>query len=421
MTVRERARILIINPAFMLPPVFPVGLEYNAEVLVRDGHEIEIVDLANAGGAPPRFPDPYGIDLVFVVVRNLDIGPGNVESALPQTKNLITELHGRYPGIPIAIAGAAINAVPDPMRRYLGADYAIASKGHNAARTLVRHVLSGEPKTKAVFEDYSDTINGVYERPYVEKSNYQEHPIGIATHFGCPFRCQYCNYPAVEGFRITHRSPSDIVQEIRNLKRQGVKRVFFCDSVFNVPVKAATALLREIINSDVDIEWDGFFNPHPNAFTAEFIDVAMASGRKRFHFGVDALADPVLLAIHKGYTVADVQRAVDMCHERGAPVSCSLLFGHPSETVETVRRSFEACDVMGFDAVDVTERVRIYPRTELANIAIKEGVISDSPDELLFPTFYPIADAVLAEVIEQTEKRTGIAREPGVDQYIYST
>lgn len=419
MNPRPSARILIVNPAFMLPPVFPVGLEYNAEVLVRDGHEIEIIDLAN--GATPEYPDGYSIDLIFVVVRNLDIGPGNVESALPQTKALISGLRERYPLVPIAIAGAAINAVPDPMRRYLGADYAIASKGHHAARMLVRHVLSGEPARNRVFEDYSDTIGGVYERPYVEKSQYQEHPIGIATHFGCPFRCQYCNYPAVEGFRITHRTPQEIVQEIRNLKRQGVKRVFFCDSVFNVPVKAATALLREIIDSGVDIEWDGFFNPHPNAFTAEFIDVAMASGRKRFHFGVDSLADPVLSAIHKGYSVADVQRAVDMCYERGAPVSCSLLFGHPSETVDTVRRSFEACDVMGFDAVDVTERVRIYPRTELAKIAVREGVISDSPDELLFPTFYPVSDAVLAEVIEQTERRTGIAREPGVDQYIYST
>jgi len=88
--------------------------------------------------------------------------------------------------------------------------------------------------------------------------------------------------------------------------------------------------------------------------------------------------------------------------------------------VKTVRESFAACDVMGFDAVDVTERVRIYPRTELAKIAVSEGVISDSPDELLFPTFYPVSDAVLAEVVEQTARRPA-AREPGVDQYIYST
>lgn len=418
MTARESARILIVNPAFMLPPVFPVGLEYNAEVLVREGHEIEIIDLTRP--EPPVYPDPYGIDLIFVVVRNLDIGPGNVESALPQTKALVSELRERFPMVPIAIAGAAINAVPDPMRRYLGADYAIASKGHNAARMLVRHVLTGDGMVRRVFEDYSDTIGGVYERPYVEKSNYRDHPIGIATHFGCPFRCQYCNYPAVEGFRIIHRTPEEIVAEIRNLKRQGVERVFFCDSVFNVPVKAATALLRAIIDANVEIEWDGFFNPHPNAFTPEFVDVAMASGRRRFHFGIDSLSDPVLHAIHKGYTVADVQRAVDLCQERGAPVSCSLLFGHPGETARTVRESFEACDVMGFDAIDVTERVRIYPRTELAQIAIREGVISDSPDELLFPTFYPVGDDVLSEVVEQTARRAA-ARAPGVDQYIYST
>lgn len=417
MSQRQSARILIVNPAFMLPPVFPVGLEYNAEDLVRQGHAIEIVDLSQE--TEPRYPASQGIDLIFVVVRNMDIGPGNVESALPQTRRLVSELRERYPTVPIAVAGAAVNAVPDPMRRYLGADFAIASKGHHAARMLVRHVLSGDLSSQRVFEDYSDTISGVYERPYVEKSKYREHPIGIATHFGCPFRCQYCNYPTVEGFRITHRTPGEIVAEIRNLQRQGVTRIFFCDSVFNVPVKAATALLRKMIDSNVEVEWDGFFNPHPNAFTAEFVDMAMAAGRRRFHFGVDSLSDPVLSAIHKGYTVADVQHAVDMCRERGAPVSCSLLFGHPAETVRSVRESFQACDVMGFDAVDVTERVRIYPRTELARLAVGEGVISDS-DELLFPTFYPVSDAVLSAVVEQTALRPS-CREPGVDQYIYST
>src|SRR5215212_8005850 len=179
-------------------------------------------------------------------------------------------------------------------------------------------------------------------------------------------------------------------------------------------------MIRAKVENNMDVERECFFNPHPNAFTREFVDVAMAAGRKRFHFGIDSLSDPVLFAIHKGYTVADVQHAVDMCHERGAPVSCSLLFGHPGETVQSVRQSFEGCAVMGFDAVDVTERVRIYPRTELARIAVSEGVISDSPDELLFPTFYPVSDAVLAEVAEQTARRS-YCREPGVDQYIYST
>lgn len=88
---------------------------------------------------------------------------------------------------------------------------------------------------------------------------------------------------------------------------------------------------------------------------------------------------------------------------------------HPSETVDTVRGSFEVCDIMGFDAVDVTER------TELAKIAVKEGVISNSPDELLFPTFYPVSETVLAEVVEQTARRAGVAREPGVDRSINST
>ena len=43
MSDRQNARILIVNPAFMLPPVFPVGLEYNAEDLVRQGQKVRAV------------------------------------------------------------------------------------------------------------------------------------------------------------------------------------------------------------------------------------------------------------------------------------------------------------------------------------------------------------------------------------------
>ncbi len=417
MTVSDRGlRVVIVNPGFLEPPVFPVGLEYNAEVLVRDGHDVRIVDLNHA---EPAYPEREFAELTAVVVRNLDIGPGNARSALTQTKELVGDLRERY-GCPIVVAGSAVNVLPDAIRRHLGADYAIAGKGHNALRALVRHVQAGAPAGPLVFEDYSDCVAGVYERPFVDKTPYTKHPIGVATHFGCPFRCQYCNYPAVEGYRVTCREHGEVIEELRHLRRQGVRRVFFCDLVFNIPVNHATGLLRRMEAEAIDLEWDGFFNPHPNAFTEEFADAAVATGRQRIHFGVDSLCDTVLRKIRKGYSVDDVHAAVDRCTARGLPVSISLLFGHPSETRETVRETFHNLDTFDVDSVDVTESVRIYPRTTLADIARREGVISPSDDDLLMPTLYPVSPGMLETVREEAGRRSNCVA-AGLDQYIYNT
>lgn len=412
----RRLRVVIVNPGFLEPPVFPVGLEYNAEVLAREGHDVRIVDLNQA---EPVYPDRHFPELTAVVVRNLDIGPGNARSALTETRQLVDELHDRYP-CPIVVAGSAVNVMPEAIRRHLGADYAIAGKGHNALRSLVRHIQNGVPTPTRVFEDYTDSVSGVYERPFVDKTPYTKHPIGVATHFGCPFRCQYCNYPAVEGYRVTTRPARDVVGELLNLRRQGVRRVFFCDSVFNVPVDHATALLRLMEAEGVDLEWDGFFNPHPNAFTEDFADAATATGRKRIHFGVDSLSDTVLKKIHKGYSVKDVHAAVDRCTARGLPVSISLLFGHPDETRETVLETFRNLDTFDFDAVDVTEQVRIYPRTTVAEIARRVGAISGSDEDLLLPTFYPIVPGMLDTVRSEASRRATCVG-AGLDQYIYNT
>lgn len=64
-----------------------------------------------------------------------------------------------------------------------------------------------------------------------------------------------------------------------------------------------------------------------------------------------------------------------------------LLFGGPGETKETVDESLEFAYSLDLEAIKITVGIRIYPHTELAQIAIKEGLIN-ADDNLLIPKFY---------------------------------
>lgn len=68
-----------------------------------------------------------------------------------------------------------------------------------------------------------------------------------------------------------------------------------------------------------------------------------------------------------------------------------LLLGGPEENRKTVEESLFFADSLDLEAMKITMGIRIYPYTDLARTAIKEGVIA-LDDDLLFPKFYMVPD-----------------------------
>jgi hypothetical protein len=395
--------ILLVNPNVLTPPVFPVGLEYTAEHLIAQGrHTISVFDMNLSDRVEEAVA---GQDLILVAVRNLDSGMGCKDFELAKTRDIITNIRKFYPG-EIGIAGSGVNLSPDAVRAYLSVEYALASKGFGAVDTLLERLESGI-RQPGVIRDFSSCIRGTFKRNILDKSFYLQNNgrIGVATKFGCPFRCQYCDYPAIDGRVVIKRPPEEVVEEIGYLFEAGVQRIFFSDAQFNIPVKHSIAILQMMLDKGLEaMDWDGFINPHKAAFTKELALLFRAFGKTRIHFGVDSLSDRMLHDLRKGFTVADVRNVVDLCKNLGMEVSCSLLFGHPTETVETVTETFKNVDEIGFSSVDIGARVRIYPETPLLEIALQNGVVAEG-DPLLQPVFYPVVDEVTETLAWLAEQR----------------
>ena len=393
--------ISLVNPNVLRPAVFPVGMEYTAEFLLNQGHNVSVLDM--------NLSDPLdqvrNADLVLVAVRNLDYGSGPGDFELVKTRAVVNRLKEVYSG-EIGVAGTAVNLAPEAVRSYLGVDYALVSKGFGAVQKLLDSLALGI-RQPGVIQDYTQYISGNFKRDAIDKDFYIDNgeSIGIATKFGCAFHCQYCDYPAVDGRRVIMRDPKEVIEEVRNLRSQNISRIYFCDAVFNIPVSHASAIFQLMLQEGWDdLEWSAFINPHRSAFTAEFARLIRPFSKKKvIGLGADSLSDAVLHEIKKGFTVADVKHAARICQELGMEVSCSVMFGHPSETVETVKESFRNLEDIGFSYVEVVPRVRIYPQTPLAALAVRAGIIA-ADDPLLHPVFYPVPDEIGELVLELVEK-----------------
>ncbi|MCE7985944.1 MAG: radical SAM protein [Caldilinea sp. CFX5] len=405
-------KILLLNPNRLTPPIFPCGLEYTAEFLHQQGHAITVLDLNVTQDLTPVAEQ----ELVLVGVRNLDSGANNQAFELDKTRQLIAEIRRHYKGV-IAIAGAAVNLVPEAIRDYLQVEYALVSKGFGALQQFVSQLAQGiEPPR--VLTDYTEFIHGTFRRNFVDKGFYQKDAgrIGVATKFGCPIGCDYCVYPAVDGQRMRARAADEVVEEIGHLVAAGVKRIFFVDAQFNIPVKHALTILQRLLDQGIAVDWDGFHNPHPKALTTDYVRCYQAFGNQHIYLGIDSLSDPVLKAMRKGFTVADIEQAVDRCRAVGLDVSCSLLFGHPAETVATVTETFQRLDALQFHYVDVSPAIRIYPKTALYQTAVTQGLVQ-AGDPLLRPLFYPVAEPV-AKTIQQLAGERVNCHRPGYLQYV---
>ena len=406
-------RILLIsantqtNPA----PAYPLALPRLAAALTTDNHDVHVLDLLVDGTNPLveliRTQQP---ELIGVSLRNVDnLDARNPKSHLRGYQTLVETLRS-ISSAPIVLGGSAFSIFPERFLDRLGADYGIMGPGEAALCDLARALAGGQGPARGLITEqhraglcpsmahvrHEDRLVSYYWR--------ESGMIGVQTKRGCPHACAYCTYPLVDGSQIAYAPPGQIADQIEQLHRDwDVRYVFMVDSVFNLNPAQEVALAEEIIARNLPIAWGAFFSPRN--LDRPYIQSLIDSGLTHMEFGTDSLADPVLAAMGKGFTTADVAHTAKLCATLDVHCAHYLTFGGPGETTETVdetmrhARQIESCVFFPF----VT--LRLFPHTPLHDIAVAQGQASPDPADLLEPTFYLAPSLTADQVWQQVRKQ----------------
>jgi radical SAM superfamily enzyme YgiQ (UPF0313 family) len=276
---------------------------------------------------------------------------------------------------------------------------------------MERADLLGKPLQRCVLRDCDvGVIQKLDEFPAPDRSGIDSAAYlnlggmgNIQTKRGCPFNCIYCTYPIIEGRQVRLRSPKHICDEIESLIEMGIKHLVMVDNEFNYPVEHAQFVCHEIIRRGLNIKWSGYANP--KFIQPKLVELMRESGCTGIEFGSDA-ANPLMLQnMGKAFTLDEMVRASEICHQYDLSFCHSLLIGGPGETMQTVQQTLDAIVDMSPTAVVCMVGIRVFPGTRLFEIALKEGVLTPD-DDLLEPFFYlspAIADGILP-LVEQFSK-----------------
>jgi radical SAM superfamily enzyme YgiQ (UPF0313 family) len=402
-------RILLIsaNTETINMPVLPLGLACVAEAVQNAGHEIKLLDLMNEHDGRLVLEDvisEFQPEIIGISVRNIDDQcMEKPRFLLDSVEDVVSDCR-RHTDAPIIIGGAGYSIFPESCLEYLGADMGIAGEGESAFVTLLERLgqnkdlagipglyLSGQgPQGKirytANINEYALPLLSSY---HLTLSDNQKKKLWIPfqTRRGCPLNCSYCSTASIEGVSIRKHSPAVAVEALAQHVEAGFNQFFFVDNIFNLPLSYAKELCTQIVKAKLSISWRCIL--YPWKVDEELVEKMAEAGCKEVSMGFDSGSEPILRAMNKRFLPEEVRKISEILKRYGIVRMGFLLLGGPGENKKTVIESLTFADSLDLEAMKITMGIRIYPNTDLARIATKEGRI-EPEDALLLPKFYMV-------------------------------
>ena len=280
----------------------PLGLLYLAAYLERfTDHQVEVLD-AQVEEADydtvreeidRRKPDVAGITaMTFTLIDVL------------QTARLVKALD---PSTQVVVGGPHVHLYPEETLAFPEVDYLVLGEGEVPFAQLLERI--GDPKALAQVggiafkHDNHMTVTGIRDlepdldglpfparhlTPYKKYSSVIAKRSPITTMFtsrGCPYKCIFCDRPHL-GKQFRARSARNIVNEIEDCERLGIREFLIYDDTFTIQRQRVIDICDEIIRRKLEIGWD--IRARVNTVDREMLHRLREANCERIHYGVES-------------------------------------------------------------------------------------------------------------------------------------
>lgn len=414
--------VLLINPNDISPPVAPLALEYVSSFLIEKGHNALLYDMNIHKEGISAVLEKVSPHCVGITVRNIDDSCyATTEFFLDKIKAVVSEVKSK--GIPVILGGVGFSIMPLETLLYTGADAGIWGEGEEVFGSLV----SAGIRPKGII--YAPTFSLKDFRPkrgFIDNLFYYRKGgmAGIETTRGCNRRCIYCADPIAKGRRVRFRSKESVIDEVRQLLKEGIAHYHLCDSEFNLSIEYLKSLSKALIDSRLGEKISWYAYGVPDVMDLELASLLRRAGCKGINFGVDHTDDRMLSFLNKSYRYEDVKRTVKICQEEGIKVMVDLLLGAPGETFDSIKKVIEDMKTLEPFRVGISYGIRVYPGTDFHEYLKNSGYPFSS--SLLRPHFYlnemlrDGIDEFIKELVKGDERFYFNSREESNQNYNYN-
>ena len=212
-------------------------------------------------------------------------------------------------------------------------------------------------------------------RPNIEKYKRLikgEKAVHIVTLRGCPFNCAFCDRVSV-GRNVRYRSVENVLKEIDEIIEQHEIRSFVIyDDIFTL-IKDRTKQFCEEFKKR-KLQWRCW--SRVDIVNKEILEIMRDSGMTSITFGVESGDDGILKNIRKGTSYEKNKNALLLCKELNIPMRCSLMYGNPGETLQTLKNTIKLVKETQPDEWNLSVLTPV-PGSDIWDYPEKYGVVFD--------------------------------------------
>ncbi len=231
---------------------------------------------------------------------------------------------------------------------------------------------------------------------------------------GCFGSCDYCCivtlHKLAPGKHFRQRSIESIADEMASLyNERGIRQFIFHDDNFLVPSvnknhRRLDALERALANRGVnDIAFAIKCRPHE--VDKDIFKKLQEMGLLRLYLGIESGSSTGLSSIGRKQTVADAERALEICEDLGISSQYIIMIFHPDATIDTMRTDL-AFMREHIDHPLSFVRVETFAGTPLERRMIEEGRARGSYLARYYHLLDPAADLVCSIAKKNFLKRS---------------
>ncbi len=250
--------------------------------------------------------------------------------------------HYRTYGCKVVIGGPVATLMPDAVRAY--ADVLVRGEIECIAEKLFSDLKSGDYK-----DEYLGGKPDLSESPVPDWKSYLLNRAlmgSIQTSRGCPFACDYCDVIQYVGQKQRHKNPEQVVAEMEELARAGVRNVFLADDNLTANRGKAMDIFAAIC------EWNEKHPESSMSFTtqlsidaasdSELLVLARKAGLMQVFVGIETPNRESLKHANKLHNLrANVGEQVSRFVSNGIGVEGGMMVGFDQDTREIFNQQFE--------------------------------------------------------------------------------
>ncbi len=368
-------------------PMPPLGLMYLASYLEKNtSHDVKILDcrIENVGYTELKEkiakPDIVGITTMTFTI--LDV---------IKTIKTIKEIN---PKIKIVLGGPHVHIYPEETIKISGVDYCVLGEGEAPFKDLLDNIDNTEKlynirgivfkdKDRVVNTGPRETIQDLDSLPFPARHliPYKKYGSVLAKRFpvttmftsrGCPYKCLFCDRPHL-GKNFRFRSAKNVVDEIQECEKAGIKEIFIYDDTFGADKQRVLDICNEIIKRGIKMVWD--VRTRVNTVDQEILGALKKAGCQRIHYGVEAGTQKILDVLRKGITLEMAEKAFKLTKKAGIEALAYFMIGSPTETKKDVIQTIKFMKKLNPDYAHITITTP-YPATDLYKMGLEQKVLS---------------------------------------------